>query len=261
MSSSHTRRYKIIIYILLGIFSPFLFFIAFILFPLIFKLILGMTGKFIGLIISFILVLAIIFSIFGSQRALRKWSLISYSITQKIFIYGAACIWWLLTLSLSAGLAGAAINTNRAKSRLVHLIRSCWILGRLEFNENPDFGTLVKNQKIINTFKFYEFIDPSTGVQITSEKASKSSCLDISAISSNTFMPSLRVTLPKTNDNSMIPPQNFTESLMLNFPEFNKKAWSIKKPDQNNLKTTCKQSNSFLIFGCDPSKNDVGKAW
>ena len=260
MSNLLKRNFKYLIYILLGIFSPFIFFAGLMLFPIVRNIITVVTGVTIGLIISLVLLLVFLFSFFASQKSLRKWSSISYSKKQQIFIYGSASVWWLITLAFSVVTAGTFIGTEHAKKQLISLIRRCWISGRLEFNENPSFGTMLKGQKTTDEFGPYIFIDPSTGDRISTNKASKSSCFDISAISSSPFNPSLRVTLPKKDNSLIIPPQNFTESLLIKSPEFNPKAWSIQKPNAENLKTTCKKPDSFS-FGCDSSKNPVGKAW
>ncbi len=260
MSNLLKRKLKYLVYILLGIFSPFIFFTGLILLPIVRNAITGVTGGTIGLIISLILLLVFLFSFFAGQKSLRKWCSISYSKKQKLLIYGSASVWWLITLVFSALIAGTYIGTEHAKKQLISLIRRCWITGRLQFNENPSFETMLKGQKTTYEFGPYIFIDPSTGDRISTSKASKSSCFDISAISSSPFNPSLRVTLPKKDNDLIIPPQNFTESLLIKSPEFNPKAWSIQKPDTKNLKTTCKKTDSFS-FGCDSSKNPVGKAW
>ena len=120
---------------------------------------------------------------------------------------------------------------------------------------------MMKDQKKYNyNFGSYTFIDTATGTPITSIKASESSCFDITAESSNALAPTFRAYLPRINDPEMVKPQNFTESLLIKSPTFNKNAWLIQKPDGNNLKTLCKKSES-LSFGCDPSKNSEGNAW
>ena len=243
MQSNSRNFLKYITYFLLGLISPFLMLILS-----------GISFNWIYFSLCIILFLII-------QKSLRQWSGIKYSTTKKIFIYGGACIWWLI-IFISAGIYGITLETNRAKSQLVNLIRRCWVSGRLAFNENPSFGSMMKDQiKYDYNFGSYTFIDTATGTPITSIKASESSCFDITAESSNALAPTFRAYLPRINDPEMVKPQNFTESLLIKSPTFNKNAWSIQKPDGNNLKTVCKKSDSLLVFVCDPSKNSEGNAW
>ena len=243
MQNDYRNFLKYITYFLLGLFSPFLMLIT----------LSSISFNWIYFSLGIILFLTI-------QKILRQWSGIKYSTTKKIFIYGGACIWWLI-IFISAGIYGITLETNRAKSQLVNLIRRCWVSGRLAFNENPSFGSMMKDQKKYNyNFGSYTLIDTVTGTPITSIKASESSCFDITAESSNALAPTFRAYLPRINDPEMVKPQNFTESLLIKSPTFNKNAWLIQKPDGNNLKTLCKKSDS-LAFGCDPSKNFEGNAW
>ena len=57
MSNSLKRKFKYLIYILLGIFSPFIFFAGLMLFPIVRNIITGITGVTIGLFISLVLLL------------------------------------------------------------------------------------------------------------------------------------------------------------------------------------------------------------
>ena len=58
--------------------------------------------------------------------------------------------------------------------------------------------------------------------------------------------------------NKNVKPIKFYQAAL--FQILNPKAWSIQKPNAENLKTTCKKPDSFS-FGCDSSKNPVGKDW
>ena len=126
MQNDYRNFLKYITYFLLGLFSPFLMLIT-------------LSFNWIYFSLGIILFLTI-------QKILRQWSGIKYSTTKKIFIYGGACVWWLIVW-ISAGIYGITFETNRAKSQLVNLIRRCWVSGRLAFNENPSFGSMMKDQK------------------------------------------------------------------------------------------------------------------
>lgn len=223
-----------------------------------------------GLLYQLLLVAAISLLLIGviwMQRALRIYAGITFDLTKKFIAYGAAIVWWSISV-LTVGVNFAALLTlGKVKASLIQQIRFCWIASRLSGTKNPTFSTLSevfpeKDSKWPRYQSFFHtFRDPRTNLVITRETASMSSCFDIYAKPmslASALVPSLRATLPDRTDESSSVFQNVTESILLKGKNLSTRPWNRVKPENKNILRSCL---SPLGIGCDESRNNQGKAW
>jgi len=253
---------KRLLYVFCGLFMPLIVGICV---PLL-RVFLGLIGVK-GYLYLAATVLTLIFIIGGSiwlQRALRLYAGIKFNLANKLLVYALALAWWAISIVTIGANVAAIATLSREKQAIVGLIRNCWIVSRIKDLENPTFSDMLNQQTLMHLKSrksFYNIMDPSTGTNIMSPKASKSSCFDIYAAPiplTSSVAPKFRVTLPDIEDRSAAKPQNMTESILLKGKNLNTRPWNRIKPDYKNLVRIC---SSPLGIGCDESFNNRGRAW
>ena len=256
---------KRVAYITCGILMPFVVGLFISLVPIVLPL-MGIKALAYKLITATILLFFLCAALL-MQRSLRRYAKISLSLSKKVFIYGAAITWWVISVLFVGINIHSLVLLGRTKTALVQQIRFCWIASRLSGKKNPTYSTLMEifpekdSKKPRHRASFSTLRDPRTNSIITSEAASNSSCFDIYAKPahlSSMLVPSLRATLPDRTDESSSVFQNMTESIMLKGKDLKTRPWNRIKPEDKNILRTC---SSPLGIGCNESLNSQGQAW